>query len=162
MFLADGMLGKLTRWLRMLGCDVEYHNDLDDDDLINKALECGRVLLTRDTSLFRRASMNGAQAYLIKGKTETEKLAEVAQRYGVKLELDPNNSRCPKCNAELKQVPKKRVVDRVPPSTYRYHDVFWICNGCGQVYWQGSHWEKINQKLLDARRLAESMTADSK
>jgi uncharacterized protein with PIN domain len=155
-FIADGMLGKLSRWLRMLGCDVEYYNNLGDNELITKASESGRVLLTRDMQLFRRASMNGAQAFLIKGKTEMEKLAEVAQRFDIKLELDPDSSRCPKCNAKLEQVAKKRVLDKIPQSTSQYHDVFWICNSCGQVYWQGSHWEKITQKLLDARRLAES------
>ena len=156
------MLGKLTRWLRMLGCDVEYYNSLDDNELVNKALEDKRMLLTRDTHLFRRASVNRAQAYLIKGKTETEKLAEVARRFGIKLELDPNNSRCPKCNAELKTVPKKKVLNKIPQSTSQYHDAFWICQNCGQVYWQGSHWKKITQKLLDARRLAESKASSGK
>jgi uncharacterized protein with PIN domain len=140
----------------MLGCDVEYYNNLGDNELINKALENKRVLLTRDTQLFRRASMNGAQAFLIKGKTEIEKLAETAQKFGIGLELDPDNSRCPKCNFKLEQIPKNKVLDKIPQSTSQYHDVFWICGNCGQVYWQGSHWKKISQKLLDARRLAES------
>jgi uncharacterized protein with PIN domain len=140
----------------MLGCDVEYYNNLGDDELINKALENERVLLTRDTQLFRRASMKGAQAFLIKGKTETEKLAETAQRFRIGLELDPDNSRCPKCNSKLEQVPKNKVLDKIPQSTSQYHDVFWICSNCSQVYWQGSHWKKISQKLFDAKRLAES------
>ena len=153
-FLADGMLGKLTRWLRMLGHDVEYLNDLDDDRLVEKAAVEERVLLTRDVRLFRKASVSGVEAFLVKGRTEVEKLAELARSFGFSLEVDVENSRCPKCNAGIRSVSKEEVAGRIPESTGRFYEEFWICVECGQVYWRGSHWERINRTLGQARQLA--------
>jgi hypothetical protein len=157
-FLADGMLGKLTRWLRMLGCDVKYQNDLDDDELIKIAAEENRVLLTRDAQLYRRASANNVQAYLVKCRTETEKLAEVTQQFHIKLEIDAAKSRCPKCNARLETVPKDEINDKIPQATSRLHNDFWKCVDCGQIYWHGSHWQKIIKKLQDAMSLVKPET----
>jgi uncharacterized protein with PIN domain len=152
-FLADGMLGKLTRWLRMLGHDVEYFNDLDDDQLISVAKDEERVLLTRDVRLFREASVGGVESFLVKGRSETEKLAELAGSFGLKLEVYVESSRCPKCNAEISSVPKEEVRDKVPESTSRFYEDFWICRDCGQVYWRGSHWKRINRTLNAAKQM---------
>jgi uncharacterized protein with PIN domain len=152
------MLGKLTRWLRMLGCDVKYSNDLNDEELVKIAKEEDRILLTRDIQLYRRASVNGLQAYLVERRTETERLAEVAQRFSIKLEMNPSISRCPKCNAGLEPVLKDEIKDKVPQATSRFQDDFWICRACGQIYWHGSHWQKINRKLLDAKALTKPKT----
>ncbi len=154
-FIADGMLGKLTRWLRMLGCDVTYFNDLEDNSLIKLAIEEERILLTRDTQLYRRASVKGAKAFLVQGRIETERLAELAQRFGFKLEVDIEVSRCPKCNAGINPVSKDEIRDRVPPSTSRFYDDFWICPDCGHIYWQGSHWRKIHRTLSQAKEIME-------
>jgi uncharacterized protein with PIN domain len=152
------MLGKLTRWLRMLGCDVKYQNDLNDDELIKIAAEENRILLTRDVQLYRRAIIYGIQAYLVRSRTETEKLAEVTQQFCIKLEIDAPNSRCPKCNAGLEPVPKDEINDKVPQATSRLHNDFWKCIDCGKIYWHGSHWLKINRKLLDAKALVKPET----
>jgi len=157
-FLADGMLGKLTRWLRMLGCDVEYFNDLDDDELIKLAMDEKRILLTRDTQLYRRALVKGAEAFLAEGRTEPERLAELAQRFGFKLEVNVEDSRCPKCNTKISPVSKDEIRDKVPPSTSRFYDDFWICPDCGQIYWQGSHWKKIHRTLSQAKQIMEKST----
>ncbi len=154
-FLADGMLGKLTRWLRMLGCDVRYYNDLGDDELVKVAIEESRVLLTRDAQLFGRASKNNVQVYLVKSQTETGNLAEIAQQFNLKLEIDASNSRCPKCNAMLEPVPKGEVGDKVPQATMQMQNEFWKCAGCGQIYWHGSHWQKILRTLQDAKALTK-------
>ncbi len=155
-FLADGMLGKLTRWLRMLGCDVKYYNDLEDEELIKIAKEENRVLLTRDVQLYKRAITEYAQVYLVKCSTETERLTEVAQQFNLNLEIDVNNSRCPKCNAKLESVSKDKVIDKVPKATLRFFNDYWFCSDCGQVYWQGSHWQKIKQKLNEAKGLRKN------
>ncbi len=155
-FLADGMLGKLTRWLRMLGYDVEYFNDLDDDQLVKKAGGDRRILLTRDMQLYRRASVRGVQAFLVEGQKEAEKLAEMARRFHIRLEIDIDNSRCPKCNSKIGPVSKREVEAKIPESTARFYADFWVCRGCGQIYWQGSHWKKIGKTLNEARLLASS------
>jgi uncharacterized protein with PIN domain len=137
----------------MLGCDVKYYNNLSDDELIKIALEEDRILLTRDIQLHRRASVNGVQAFLIKCPTETERLSEVAQQFHIELEIDVSNSRCPKCNMRLESVSKDKIKEKIPSATSRFYNEFWICPDCGQVYWQGSHWQKINRKLQEARSL---------
>jgi len=156
-FLADGMLGKITRWLRMLGCDVKYFNDLDDEELIDISVRENRVLLTRDIELFRRAISKGAAAFFVKGRDEVEKLAEISERFNVKLEINVENSRCPKCNAKIHPISKSEVKERIPPATFKFYNEFWECPRCGQIYWQGSHWRRINRTLSEARNKIKSL-----
>jgi len=151
-FIVDGMLGKLSRWLRMLGYDVEYFNNMDDDQLTKVASEEKRILLTRDYQLYRKASVHGVEAFLVEGQTEAERLVRLVERFNVRLEIDVANSRCPKCNTKITPVSKEEVKDRVPSSTFRFYNDFWICPNCKQVYWRGSHWEKINNTLIQARQ----------
>jgi len=157
-FIADGMLGKLTRWLRMIGCDVKYFNDLDDEELINISIEENRILLTRDVELFRRALLRGAEAFLVMGRNEVEKLAEVGRRFNLNLQVDVENSRCPKCNAKIRPVSKDKIKGKVPPGTFRSYDEFWECPRCGQIYWHGSHWQKITHTLQEARKRMMKIT----
>ena len=155
-FVADGMLGKLARWLRMLGYDVKYFNSLDDEELIEVAGSEERILLTRDVGLYQRASIKGVQAFLIEGKTEYEKLAELAKRYNMSLEVDTSNSRCPKCNSNIRPVQKEAVLEKIPKSTSKFYDEFWECPNCGKIYWQGSHWERISKTLSRAAEILEN------
>jgi len=150
-FLTDGMLGKLTRWLRMLGHDVEYSKSLDDDQLIATAKEEGRILLTRDLKLYQQATSRGADAFLVEGKTEDEKLAELAKRFNFKLEIDVATSYCPKCNTRIEFISKEDVANFVPNTTYSYYNEFWKCPKCGQIYWQGAHWKRIDATLRKAK-----------
>ena len=155
-FLADGMLGKLTRWLRILGCDVKYFNSLEDEELIDISIKEHRVLLTRDIELFKRAVSKGAIAFFVEGRDEIEKLAEISEHFNVRLEIDVENSRCPKCNAKIQPISKNEVKGKVPPATFRFHDEFWKCPQCGQIYWRGSHWRRINRTLFEARKRVET------
>jgi len=154
-FITDGMLGKLTRWLRMLGQDVEYSRSVDDRELIEMAKTEGRTLLTRDLKLYQQAMMQGVNAVLVEAATEAEKLADLARRFNFKLEIDVTVSRCPKCNTKIKPVPKDMVIDRVPKTTSSYYHEFWECPGCGQVYWRGAHWKRIEKTLREARKVLE-------
>lgn len=151
--IADGMLGKVARWLRMLGYDIKYADDLDDKEILRIAAEEKRIILTRDYQLFRKANASGVRAVFVNGRTHTEKLADLSRQLNIRLEIDIERSRCPKCNSAIKSVSKESVKDRVPPSTYKMHDEFWMCTGCGQVYWKGSHWKKINSSLDQAKKI---------
>ncbi|OYT52334.1 hypothetical protein B6U66_02280 [Candidatus Bathyarchaeota archaeon ex4484_135] len=153
-FLVDAMLGKLARWLRLLGYDAEYGRDASDDELLERARSEDRLLLTSDVELFRRALHSGVKAFLVKGSTEEERLAQLASKLGVKLEVDLKRSRCPKCNSPVVEVPKEAVRGLVPEGSWSRYDRFWRCTGCGQVYWQGSHWANIEAVLSRARKLA--------
>lgn len=155
-FLTDGMLGSLTRWLRMLGQNVKYSSSLSDRQLIETAKRERRVLLTRDLELYQQATMQGVNAFLVEGATGAEKLANLGKRFGLKLEIDVTISRCPKCNARIKPVQKEKILDRVPKTTSSSYEEFWECSRCGQVYWRGAHWKRINKTLREARRILEA------
>jgi len=154
-FVADGMLGKLTRWLRMLGQDVKYSNNLDDPQLLMIAKKEKRILLTKDFELYQRANARGINAFYLEGLTEEEKLAELAKRYAVRLEIDMASSRCPKCNSTLKPVSKKQAEEKVEKSTFDHYKEFWKCPNCGQIYWQGAHWTRIRKTLVAAKEILE-------
>lgn len=112
-FVADGMLGKLTRWLRILGHDVKYSTNLEDAQLIQVSKKEGRVLLTRDLELCRQATAKGIEAFYLEGRTGEQKLAELSKRFSIDLDVDMTASRCPKCNTKVKPIPKEQTANRV-------------------------------------------------
>ena len=150
-FITDGMLGKLTRWLRMLGHDVEYYKSLDDEELVDRAKIENRILLTRDLKLYQRAVPQGAIAFLVEGHTEAKKLAQLSKRFNFKLEINVTVSRCPKCNTPIESVSKEEVIDRIPKATALYYNEFWKCPSCEQIYWRGAHWKRIEKTLREAK-----------
>lgn len=154
-FLADGMLGKLTRWLRMLGQDVEYSNNMEDAQLLTTAKKQGRILLTRDFQLYQRAIGKSIEALYLEGTTGEEKLAELAKRFNINIEIDMASSRCPKCNSPITPVPKEKAEDTVEKNTIEHYEMFWQCTKCGQIYWQGAHWIKIRKSLDKAKCILE-------
>jgi uncharacterized protein with PIN domain len=151
-FVVDSMLGKLVRWLRILGQDVLYSNSLSDAQLEKIAKAEKRALLTRDFELYRHAISRGIETLYVDGATEAEKLAQVARRFDVSLTPNMTISRCPKCNGKIHPVPKVKIAHKVMLNTLSNYEAFWECPNCGQVYWQGSHWVKIQTVLFEARR----------
>lgn len=152
-FIVDGMLGKITRWLRMLGHNVMYSNDLDDVELITIAKRERRVLLTRDLELYQQAISNQAEAFYPTGETEEEKLAQLAKRFKIRLCIKMETSRCPKCNARVKPITKEEVASRIEKNTFVHYSDFWECRKCGQIYWQGAHWRRIRKTLGMAKEI---------
>jgi uncharacterized protein len=151
-FIIDGMLGKLTIWLRMMGHDAKYSTVLSDDELLTIGKDEKRVLLTRDLELYQRAISKGSNAYYVEGETESERLAELSSRYGINLDIDMTLSRCPKCNTRLTSVNKEAVAAKLEKNTLLHYNEFWSCKNCGSVYWQGSHWTKIKETLEAANK----------
>ena len=154
-FVLDGMLGKLVRWLRMMGHDVKYSNNMNDVELLNIAKTEKRVLLTRDLALYQQAIARNLDAFYVEGLTEPERLSELASRYGIPLAIDLEKSRCPKCNTKINPVPKEAVSGKVEKNTLLYYSEFWMCPNCGAVYWQGAHWTKIRATLEEAKQKLE-------
>ncbi len=151
-FLADSMLGKLARWLRMLGQDVLYSTELNDSELLELAKKENRVLLTRDLELYQRAIAKGLDTYYVEGKTESDQLAELAKRYNLRLMIDMDKSHCPLCNTKLKATPKEQLKSQLEKNTLTYYEKFWKCPNCGQIYWQGAHWTQINKYIKRSTR----------
>ena len=150
-FIADGMLGKLTRWLRLLGNNVEYSSKLDDAQLITIAKKERRTLLTRDLELYQQAIAKGIGAFYLDGKTEAEDLSQLAKRFNISLDIDMAKSRCTKCNVRVRPISKEKVADKIEKSTFSYYSEFWECPKCGQIYWQGAHWTRIRKTLEEAK-----------
>ncbi len=150
-FLADGMLGKLARWLRMLGQDVTYSTELNDSELLELAKKENIVLITKDLELYQRAIARGIDASYIESKKESDQLAELSQRYNLVLTIEMEKSRCPLCNTKLKAAPKEQLSSELKKNTLTYYEKFWKCPNCGQAYWQGAHWKQINNTLNEAQ-----------
>jgi len=151
-FIADGMLGKLARWLRLAGHDVTYIGDLrvpareQDETLLSRARREKRVLLTCDIDLHRRARRAGIKSAFVQSSDVVEQLVEVSRRSGHRIQIQPENSRCPMCNGLLEEANKSQIKDEVPTTVLERHDEFWKCKSCGKTYWQGKHWRTIVEK----------------
>ncbi len=152
-FVTDGMLGRLTRWLRLLGHDVIYLKDSIDTELLEVAKEECRILLTNDVALFRKAKKQGLESHLVEGKDEIEKLSNIAEHYSIELNIDVTISRCSICNSCIREVKKSKIKKKVPSTTFKTYDKFWICDGCGKIYWRGGHWDKIEETLMKTRMI---------
>ncbi len=143
-FVLDIHLGRLTAYLRMLGFDCVYGIN-HDDQLAEIAGEEKRILLTRDRRLLMRKSVT--DGYCLRSLDSLEQLTEVVQRFDLAQRVTPFH-RCLRCNHILEPVSKEAVLDRLEPLTKKYFNEFHICPACGQIYWKGSHYEKM-EKLVE-------------
>jgi uncharacterized protein with PIN domain len=139
--LCDHMLGTLAKWLRFMGYDTAYPGPLDDTELLALAEREDRVLVTRDKELAGRS----ARALRVRSDELDEQVREVASALGLKL-VDPL-SRCSLCNAPLVPARLEDIGDLVPEGVRARHAAFWQCPSCHKVYWQGSHWDKMVERL---------------
>ncbi len=141
-YLADMMLMRLARWLRMAGQDVSNPPEgADDSGLIEVALAEGRTLLTRDRVLAKRCKKSGADCILIISSDLEEQLCELADA-GLSLDLKPE--RCTLCNGPLEEATGSDIGDPARPEE---GSILWRCKRCGKVYWRGSHWRGIRERL---------------
>lgn len=148
-FIADIMVGKLSRYLRMAGYDVLYKNTATDDEIIKTALKTGRVVLSRDSlMLTRKEFKNGRIKYLlIRDDRLKNQLEQVRSELG--LSLKPNLIRCIECNSMLVGATKEDVKNKVPPYVYKTQQNFMYCKRCNKYYWRGTHYHNIKNTFLD-------------
>ncbi len=139
-FIADHMLGSLARWLRMMGYDTVYDKILEDDGIAEVARSDGRFILTRDRELSKEPG-----AFLTEVDDLDGQLKAVATKFG--LRFHEELTRCSRCNGSLGDLPKGEAEDLVPRGAYDGNSVFWRCTVCGKVYWKGTHWLGINERL---------------
>jgi len=145
-FILDNHLGQLATYLRMLGFDSLYRNDYQDDELSEVSIMEGRVLLTRDRRLLMRKTIR--LGYCIHQTDPRQQAAEVLRRFKLTGQVRPFQ-RCLRCNSPLQQVAKQDIIERLEPLTKRYYDEFRICPSCHQIYWKGSHFEHMQQLILE-------------
>lgn len=139
-FVLDTHLGRLANYLRMMGFDTLYRNDYSDDVLAAISDVEGRILLTRDIGLLKRSRVR--YGYFMRATNPKHQITEVVHRYHLDGWISPFR-RCLKCNGELLAVEKAHVIDQLPNTSALQYDEFHQCNDCGQVYWKGSHYEKM-------------------
>ena len=143
-FVADGHLGKLVRDLRLLGIDVAYDPTAEDRQLVETAAAENRALLTRDRRLLmQRAVRHG---YYLRSQEPLEQTIEVLRRFSLSRKLEPY-SRCLRCNALLQAAEKSEIIEQLEPLTKIYYEKFRRCSDCGQVYWSGSHFAKLQKRV---------------
>jgi len=144
-FLCDNMLGSLAQWLRFLGYDTLYPQAMDDTGILKWARDDDRILLTRDKELSFRAAGLG---HLVPSDVLDEQLADIRTAFDLDLHGEKLLSRCSLCNAMLIAIDSVEAGKAgVPLPIVQRHAKFWRCPGCGQVYWPGSHYERIMGKI---------------
>jgi uncharacterized protein with PIN domain len=147
-FVADGHLGKLARDLRLLGIDVAYDKDANDSQLVATATNEGRALLTRDRRLLMHSVVR--DGYYPRSQIAEAQAIEVVGRFALGPALAPF-TRCLHCNAGLTRVAKEEIINELEPLTRIYYEDFHRCPRCGQIYWAGSHFQKLQARIEKIR-----------
>ncbi|MFA5055936.1 MAG: Mut7-C RNAse domain-containing protein [Dehalococcoidia bacterium] len=146
-FIVDANVGKLARWLRMLGYDTIFASDIDDGELVDIGLKEGRVLLTKDTQLMlRRAVASGKVKALLTTEDDPKKQMRMVIAE-MKLDREREFTLCLECNVPLAPRSKDEVRDLVPPYVFKTQSQYYQCPGCGRIYWRGTHWEHMSKVL---------------
>ena len=145
-FVLDTHLGKLAVYLRMLGLDTLYRNDCQDDEVAHISASQGRVLLTKDRGLLKRSAVT--HGYCVRAIRPREQVVEVLRRFDLLGSIAPF-CRCLRCNGLLYPVPKEEIADRLLPKTRQYYQEFYLCDACGQIYWAGSHLQRMQRFVED-------------
>jgi len=157
-FLCDAGLGGVARWLRAAGYESIWVPDIEDAELVRQAQRLHATILTTDSLLMERGVLRDGIVpafWLPPTLTIEEQLALVFREF----QLDVRDPRCTHCGVELRRVDKESVRERIPPRTARWLEEYFICAGCGQLFWRGTHWRSISARL---QRLLEQRVAGAK
>lgn len=139
-FILDVHLGKLAKYLRLLGFDTIYNNSLDDPEIIETAQKEKRIILTRDFGILKNGKVT--HGYWLRSQDSKEQLKEVIQRFGLK---DKFNifSRCTICNGEINKIQKSEIKERIDKKILIEYNTFYLCTACKKIYWEGSHYDNM-------------------
>lgn len=143
-FILDVHLGTLARRLRMLGFDARYRNDYADPEIVARAAQEHRIILTRDVGLLKHSAVT--HGHWLRTTDPEVQLREVIDAFDLRCRIRPF-TRCLACNGTLEPVEKAEIADAVPPGVYEEFETFTCCPRCGRVYWKGSHYDRM-QRLL--------------
>ena len=144
-FIADCHLGRVAKYLRILGYDTLYFSHIEDNDLIKLANDEGRIILTRDRELSERKHAN---AFLLKAMDTQTQLKTILEHFGLSKEVK-GTSRCLVCNTPLESIDKEEVIDQLPEGVKKHFELFERCPTCHRIYWHGDHYRNM-VSLLDS------------
>jgi len=148
-FICDAGLGGLARWLRAAGYEALWEANIADDELLRKARELAATVLTTDSMLMERRLVRDGiipAFWLQPTLSLADQLALVAREFG----LSPRPPRCMACGGELVRADKEALRGRIPPKTYRWLDEYYLCGCCNKLFWHGTHWQRIRDRLQGA------------
>jgi len=145
-FVVDCMLGKLAKWLKILGFDALFFSKIEDDALLDIAADENRVLLTRDTGLIEKSKR--VKLLFIESENWRTQVEQVLDEFDLWRDVKPN-SRCIECNVRIKDLPRERAKNLVTPFVFENADTFALCPDCGRVFWRGTHLKDMETKIDD-------------
>jgi uncharacterized protein with PIN domain len=147
-FIVDHNVGKLAKWLRLMGYDARVFGGSDDTELVTIALDENRVILTRDTSIMKRrlVTKGRLQALLISSDQPEHQIRQVVDSLHLDWSFNPF-SLCLECNQPLMERKKSEVKELVPPYVFKTQEQFRQCPACGRLYWRGTHWRAMTRRL---------------
>jgi len=151
-FLASRELGRLAKWLRILGFDTVYFRTGNKSSLIITALREDRVVLTRNKIL---ANNRALKILFIKSQDVKSQLREVSKGLDVRFNPQDMFTRCIVCNQSLASVGKEEIRDRIPEYIFQTQNEFSRCSECGRIYWQGTHWGNVSQIIKEVNSLTK-------
>jgi uncharacterized protein with PIN domain len=146
-FIADDMVGRLAKWLRILGYDCTYHRSIDDGELVRIANAERRILLTRDAGIAE--SGKAWRCIYIENESYREQLRQLFRLLPIGVRTGKTLSRCLICNETLKEIGKEEIRDKVPPFVLETQDRFLICQKCSKIYWRGTHNAQVEKALRE-------------
>lgn len=144
-FVLDVHLGKLAKYMRMLGFDIFYKNNLLDEEIIEISLKEKRAVLTRDKGILKNKKIT--RGYFVRNTDGAKQLTEVTERFHLQNEIK-EFTRCIECGETLHPIAKEKIVERLPANVKNFYDEFSYCKKCDKIYWRGSHAEKM-QKVIE-------------
>ncbi len=147
-FIVDSNVGKLAKWLRMLGYDAVFFEGVDDAYMIDRALKEDRVILTRDTQVMKRGVITSGRlkAILIDSDKPASQVLQVIETFHLDFQSRPFTI-CLECNNPLEERSKEEIKDRVPPYVFKTQQQYMECPVCQRIYWRGTHWQAMLGKL---------------
>jgi len=153
-FIVDINVGKLAKWLRMMGYDTLLFDGDDDWRMIIIALEEGRVIITKDAQIVKRGVITSGRlkAILINSDKSERQIQQVVETLNLDYQYRPFTL-CLECNQPLVETSKEEVEDRVPPYVFQTQSQFMECPTCHRIFWKGTHWKAMTEKL---QRLKDS------
>jgi uncharacterized protein len=143
-FVADVMLGRLAKWLRIAGFDVLYSNRFSDNELVKISNSEGRVLLSRDTRLLIRKAVH--QFVFLESQDLRAQIRQIFKTLNIAA-IPLLLTRCITCNEALQNTARDSVHDLVPPFVYATQESFKSCPRCGRVFWPGTHRASVIRNL---------------
>jgi uncharacterized protein len=139
-FVADVNLGRLTKYLRMIGLDVLYENNFDDDEIVSISLKEKRAILTKDRGILKRNEVT--HGYWVRATKAGAQAKEVLERFDLQKEIK-EFSRCIECNDLLEPIKKEKIINELPPKVALSQNDFFKCPSCDNIYWKGSHYLRM-------------------